>query len=78
MSSTGYMCPDKIQKYGSRSRTSTATIECTCYDRLIFQVCPDPKDVQRCQTVQKAYELGQYVAIQVFWITEEQYKQFKK
>ena len=78
MNATGFMDPKKIQAHGLSSRTSAATIECICYDRLSFQVCPDPKDTQRCQEVEEQYHQGQYVARETFWITKEQYKEFKR
>jgi hypothetical protein len=53
-------------------------IECTCYDRLVFWVCPDPRDAQRAAAALEQYNMGCYVEKETRYITEDQYKAWQQ
>ena len=52
---------------------TSGNVKVTVYDRLLYHVCPDPKNAPLCKVVEEGYLRGEFVAKQDYWLTDAQY-----
>ena len=43
-------------------------VEVAIYDKLVYEVCPDPRNTRAVQSCEEAYRRGVYVSRSVYYV----------
>ncbi len=64
--SKNYLIYSKVKA----AHNSENKIEVVCYDKILFYICPNPKNRALCEILEQQYRLNIYVAKETYKIRE--------
>jgi hypothetical protein len=67
-----YLNPRMVQTYGNLNKPNYKDI--SCYDGIIYKVCPNPDKDEICKTIESRYKNGLYIDKKIFSLTKEQFE----
>ena len=68
-----YLKPGMVQLYGKIGSSRCDCITVTCYDKIIYSICPNPRDSDRCKNIEDQYMKGVYANKVLYTLTKEQF-----
>ena len=72
----GYLSYEAVKK-AAISSSARGAIECPCYDRGLFWVCPNPKNPDKYEPARQQYDAGMYMRREVYYIPREVFENRK-
>ena len=67
-----YFKPEKAKELHNPELIQRGGIKMSCYDNLLFQVCPNPENEQLSQAI--AGNIYSYVSVKTYYISREDFE----
>jgi hypothetical protein len=67
-----YLNPDMVLKYGVLNKNGYKNL--TIYEGSIYNVCPNPDNLDKCKNIENQYLLGSYLSKNTYSLTKEQFE----